>query len=58
MPVQHPPERKPCSALCYSPGQENAGRFYKRLSEFNSREKLEMEHLIFCVENKNGVELA
>lgn len=43
--VQHPPDTQPCSALSYSLGQENAARFHKRLSEFNSREMLEMNIL-------------
>lgn len=43
--VQHPPETQQCSALSYSLWQENAARFHKRLSEFNSREMLEMSIL-------------
>lgn len=43
--VQHPLETQLHPALSYSPEQENAARFYKRLSELNGREILEMNVL-------------
>lgn len=54
--VQHPLETQLCSALSYSPEQENAARFHKRLSELNCREMLEINIIYF--QNINGAKLA